>query len=325
MVCFSSARSRPSSRPAKLVDGTSLGQGGELTDAVAKYYNPLAAPSVDLRHVPVRRQRVSDQQRQLEPAEQQQQDQYTNWDQALDRPGGRLRRAGRLHHRRRPDGLRLRQPGDPFTAPPDVAASAPTAARPRSEHAGPRGAERQPSRDTARACSPWASGRRCSNPESVDRLTRSPAQVCATPIADFDIETTDVALVTDFDDLAAVPSAARARAVLAVADDPQAGPDRGRRDYQPAAGWDRDGDPDRPGRTFGWILPTGAGGPSKTLTTDANGFAQFQWEPIPPRRTRGHGQRGPANPATSRAGPDGRRLPCELKDDDGDMRSWRAS
>ena len=88
-----------------------------------------------------------------------------------------------------------------------------------------------------------------------------------------------------------------------------------------------DGDADAlpDGTGFRWILPdTGAGGRRRRSSRTPNGFAQFQWEPIPA----GVGLAGhrPGDAATGlHAGPTGRDddFRCELRDEDGDVRVGR--
>ncbi len=69
-------------------------------------------------------------------------------------------------------------------------------------------------------------GNGLNNPPSIDRLVAvtGPQVVRDASSGITSINQVDVALVTDFDDLAAVPRARRPPAVFAVADDPQAGP-----------------------------------------------------------------------------------------------------
>ncbi len=52
--------------------------------------------------------------------------------------------------------------------------------------------------------------------------------------------------------------------------------------YAPASNWDMTVTPRVPtGNRFNWILPDPTHAVSKTVSTDGNGFAQFQWEPDP--------------------------------------------
>ena len=93
----------------------------------------------------------------------------------------------------------------------------------------------------------------------------------------------DVALVTDFDKLAALMRSlvlqlcSPSLTIQKLAQTP------GSAQYAPASGWDMTVAPTVPtGTGFRWILPDTTDAVSKTVSTDNNGFAQFQWEPIPP-------------------------------------------
>jgi len=105
---------------------------------------------------------------------------------------------------------------------------------------------------------------------------------------DLDINKIDVALVQNFDDLAnalrkiVLQLCSPSLTITKVAQTPDDAT------YQPAQGWDFTVEPFTPlanGKDFRWILPaggTGATNPFKTVTTAANGTAQFQWEPTNP-------------------------------------------
>jgi Prealbumin-like fold domain len=51
--------------------------------------------------------------------------------------------------------------------------------------------------------------------------------------------------------------------------------------YDPVPGWEVSVTPSVPGGSFDWVLPDKAPAATKTLMTDAQGFVQFQWEPMP--------------------------------------------
>jgi uncharacterized repeat protein (TIGR01451 family) len=95
----------------------------------------------------------------------------------------------------------------------------------------------------------------------------------------------DVAIVSDFDDLAAflrkvvLELCSPSLTVTKLAQTP------GSAAYTPAPGWSIAATPEVPGGVtppFTWILPDTTPAVSKTLVTNANGVAQFQWEPNPP-------------------------------------------
>ncbi len=131
----------------------------------------------------------------------------------------------------------------------------------------------------------------------------------------------DVALVTNFENLAQFlrsvvlqlcsPSLTIRKLAQSADDDT----------YQPTAGWPMTVAPEVPGGTgFDWILPDTTAAPSKTLSTDANGFAQFQWEPIPPEEnslaTVTEAVQGGYTPGR----PTDDDFHCELRNEDGDVR-----
>ena len=200
-----------------------------------------------------------------------------------------------LRHRRRPDRLRLQPARRPVRR---------RAAAGRRRRHRPQQRPRSRSRWTGRSRRPTRSrrngsrmlaigvGSALSNPASRTGWSRSPGpRSCATrTLAEVDsLNDVDVALVTDFEDLAGLMRGGGARAVLAVADDPQARPDRRR--ARPTArarlGHHRDADRVPGGNGFDWILPD----------THPGGLAR-RWPPTPtaspsssgsrtrPRRTR---------------------------------------
>ncbi len=100
----------------------------------------------------------------------------------------------------------------------------------------------------------------------------------------FDISTTDVYRETDFTRLeqalreAAFQLCAPSVTVRKLVD---LTPDTGVGDAVPAAGYDLTAQPSpSPSR---WVLPSGASGSTATSATDANGFANFQWEYAAPQ------------------------------------------
>ena len=52
-------------------------------------------------------------------------------------------------------------------------------------------------------------------------------------------------------------------------------------DFVASPNWLMTGTPTVTGGTFDWILPTTPGTTSRTVGTDTNGYATFQWEPNP--------------------------------------------
>lgn len=93
----------------------------------------------------------------------------------------------------------------------------------------------------------------------------------------------DVAIVSDFEDLArflrgvVLELCSPSLTITKLAQSPDDA------SYQPAPGWSIEVEPTVPpgGDSFEWVLPDTLGPPpvSKTVVTNANGAAQFQWEP----------------------------------------------
>ena len=77
-----------------------------------------------------------------------------------------------------------------------------------------------------------------------------------------------------------------------------------------------------PGTGFTWILPNTTPAVSKTVTTNGNGFAQFQWEPIPPEADSAAtvSEALKADYTPGRPGPNND-FACDLKDEDGHVRT----
>ena len=166
---------------------------------------------------------------------------------------------------------------------------------------------------------------RSSNSASVARLTQvSGTQVVRdAELDDIDsLNDVDVALVTEFEDLAdflrsvvlqlCSPSMTIRKLAQSVDDDT----------YQPAPGWDMTVMPSAlpPGTGFRWILPAGATGPSATVATDANGFAQFQWEPTPPEANTQAIVQETLEPGFVAGRPGANDFECQFRDEDGNVR-----
>ncbi len=131
----------------------------------------------------------------------------------------------------------------------------------------------------------------------------------------------DVALVTDFEDLAAfmrsvvLQLCSPSLTIRKFAQSPDSAT------YDPAPGWDVTVTPRVPGGNgFDWILPNTTPAASKTLSTDANGFAQFQWEPDPPEEDSAAGVAEALQPGYIAGRPDGTDFRCELRNEFGDVR-----
>ena len=223
--------------PSTLVDDTSMGQNGVLTNAVSGYYNPRPTRPPGVNFYRYNGSGSPTSAGSFTQSNQASNDQYTNWDAGLHQAG-----TGTL-----PKLVVFVTDGDPtaydFEAadpvkPPNVAfntgsgPAAPADHRPRRR----RSQRHQGRRDAVLTV---GVGSALSNPSSVTRLTQvSGPQVVrdADLAAVTSINQIDVALVTEFDDLAAFLRERGAPALLAVSRHPQVRPVGGQRGLPPGAG-----------------------------------------------------------------------------------------
>jgi hypothetical protein len=271
--------------PRTVIDDTSLGTGGVLTQAVDKYYNPI----------PPRPQGVSfysykgsgNPQSPSSFTGANSSNQYTNWDQSLEDAGRDPTQLVVYITDGDPTAYDLNQPGDPFKAgpPPDVAVQTDRGSA--AQLTIDRAVEEANALKGGARILVVGVGNALGSTASQNRLKQiSGPQV----VHDADlpsitsINQVDVALVTNFEDLAQF-----LRGVVLQLCSPsltirKLAQTAGDATYQPAPGWDFRVTPSVPGGTFDWIKPapgSGAAVPSQTAATDAQGFAQFQWEPNP--------------------------------------------
>ena len=300
--------------PRGLVTAASVDPSGSFGQAVKGYYNPIPPRPSGVEIKSYRGNGSIGSAGNWNSANNS--NQYTNWNQVLDLTATDPGDLVVFITDGDPTSYDFNRPGDPFVqvAPYNVAVNT------------DRGSEAAAStldRAVQSANAIKAQGTRVlalgvgaalQNPASVDRLTKVSGPVVARTTAEFDIETTDVALVSDFDDLA---DAVRGLVLelcspsLTIRKFAQSAGDAS---YRPAPGWDVTVTPTVPGGTFAWVLPTGASGASWTLPTDANGFAQFQWEPDPAEND-STAQVSEALQANFTAGrPTADDFRCELKD-----------
>jgi uncharacterized repeat protein (TIGR01451 family) len=267
--------------PADLVTTQSMAPGGVHADALAAYYNPkppvnppntyrydgsgsvLSASNFDLDF----------------------EDQWTNWDGALDLAGRRASDLVLFVTDGNPTAADSDRAGDPFFVPGQFPPNARFSLSSGSAqtHALDRAIEEanQVKGAGTRILSIGV-GDAFESSSAVTRLTRISGPNVAESADEFDIRTTDVTVVTDFDALAQAlrgvvtelcsPSLT-IRKFVQTAESAT---------YVPAPGWDITVTPTVSGGTFDWILPNTTPATSKTVTTNNNGFAQFQWEPDPP-------------------------------------------
>ena len=306
------------------VDDASLGTGGALAAALRGYYNPIppAVPPQTFRRYDGSGNPLSSFN--YGPANTSS-NQYTNWDQALDQAGtGAAPEMVLFVTDGDPTAFDFNQAGDPFSAgpPPDVAYGTDGSSEARDVTLGRAVEEANQIKATTRILAVGV-GNALGNDASINRLVAvSGDQV----VRDADLGTidslndVDVALVTDFEDLAQF-----LRGVVLQLCSPsltirKLAQSAGNDTYQPTAGWSMTVAPEVPGG-FDWILPDTAPATSKTQSTDTNGFAQFQWEP----NVSGQDSVAIVSEAVQAGYTPGRPgvdddFRCELRNEDGDVR-----
>jgi uncharacterized repeat protein (TIGR01451 family) len=267
------------------IDDTSMANGGVLAEALQDYNNPRPPRpgNVDIyRYNGGNPQSPSS----FSLNNSSSSNQYTNWDQGLrEARGSTAAELTVFVTDGDPTAYDLDKPGDPFDPgpPPDVAMNTNTSqANQVTMDRAVQEANTIKGADTRMLA--IGVGSALSNNASRDRLVQisGPQVRRDADLANVDsLNDIDVALVTDFEDLAQVmrsivlqlcsPSLT-VRKLAQTAEDAT---------YQPQQGRDITVTPTVPGG-FSWILPNTTPAASKTQPTDANGFAQFQWEPTDP-------------------------------------------
>ena len=320
--------------PRTGIDDTALAQNGPLGKAISGYYNPKPPRPNNVNIYSYRGSGSITSSSSFSSANGS--NQYTNWDQSLDQAGTEQAATPDLVvyiTDGDPTAYDFNQPGDPFDPgpPPDVAVNT------------NRGAAAAPTIDRAvveanqiKASSRMLAigvGTALSNSGSQARLTQisGPQVVRDADLATIDsLNEVDVALVSNFDDLAqflrsvVLQLCSPSLTIKKLAQSP------GNAEYLPAAGWDMTVTPTvkANGGTFTWILPDAAPGASKTVATNADGFAQFQWEPDPPesdstatvQETLEPGYVAGREPAPGNPPGPGYDYRCEAKDEFGNVR-----
>jgi uncharacterized repeat protein (TIGR01451 family) len=126
-------------------------------------------------------------------------------------------------------------------------------------------------------------GNALDNQSSVDRLIDVSGPDIFDGLDDpLDISTDDLALVTDFDDLAAALRAAAfglCAPSVTVQKAADSTPDTGLEDAFPVSGVEITGEVTAPGGVSDWLIPPDATGTTAVQETDGAGFATFQWQP----------------------------------------------
>ncbi|GAA1953101.1 DUF7507 domain-containing protein [Microbacterium deminutum] len=266
--------------PRTIVDAASMQPGGLFREAINRYYNPIPPRPSD---VEIKRFNNGNASSPGSWQSANSSNQYTNWDQSLRQvaagPGGPGDLVVYITDGD-PTAYDFNRAGDPFSPgpPPDVGVGTDKTSAVATitlDRAVERANQVKAAKGRVLAI---GVGSALQNQASVDRLTKISGPNVARSIADFDVETTDVALIPDFDDLA---QAVRALVLdlcspsLTIRKFAQSATDAS---YQPVPGWDMTVTPTVSGG-FDWVLPAGATPPSATVTTGSAGFAQFQWEP----------------------------------------------
>ena len=267
--------------PRGIIDAASMQAGGVFREAINDYYNPKPPrPGA----VEIKRYNSGNPASAGSWQSANADNQYTNWDQSLldtaAAVGGGPGDLVVYITDGDPTAYDFNRSGDPFSAgpPSDVGVGTDrnsTVAQVTLDRAVERANQVKQAGGRVLALGVGAA---LQNQSSVDRLIQISGPEVAETIADFDVETTDVALIADFDDLA---QAVRALVLdlcspsLTIRKFAQSATDAS---YEPAPGWDVTVTP-TVGGGFDWILPAGATPPSATVTTGPAGFAQFQWEP----------------------------------------------
>src|SRR5262245_4687035 len=302
--------------PSTVVDDRSLGPGGTLRNAIDGYYNPRPQRPANVNFIntsgTVNNAATNNQ--------------YTNWDGSLHQAAETTPDLVVYVTDGDPTAYDLDQPGDPGDPgpPPDVrygTNSNETQTNDRAVREANR-IKTQGSRMLAVGV-----GSALNTPASQQRLTTisGPQIVRDAGLADIDsLNDVDVALVTKFSDLAAflrhvvLQLCSPSLTIQKLAQTPDSAA------YDPAQGWDMTVTPRAlpPGTGFTWILPNGTPAVSKTVTTNGDGFAQFQWEPIPPEANSAAtvSEALKADYTAGRPGPNND-FSCDFKDESGQVRT----
>jgi LPXTG-motif cell wall-anchored protein len=308
--------------PSTLVDDASLAEDGVHGEAITGYYHPKPPrpPGVSFHQY-----RGAGDPQSPSSWVSGSSDQYTNWDQSLDQAGTGPSELVVFVTDGDPTAYDFNEPGDPFDPgpPPDVGYS--TDREPAATVTLDRAvAEAEAIKTTGTRMLTVGVGSALSNQASVDRLVAVTGDqvVRDADLADIDsLNEVDVALVTDFEDLAAF-----LRSVVLQLCSPsltirKLAQSADSANYLPAPGWDMTVEPTVPGGTFDWILPDTTSAASKTVATNADGFAQFQWEPDPAEADSEATVTETLEPGFVAGRPDDDDFRCELRDEAGNVRS----
>jgi hypothetical protein len=304
--------------PQTVVDDASLGPGGVLRNAIDKYYNPKPPRPAGVDFWQYRNGNFT-----LNNAASS--DQYTNWDQSLGQAAETKPNLVVYVTDGDPTAYDLDKPGDVGSPgpPPDVAFGTSGNDPPTIDRAVEEANKVKTQRSRMLAI---GVGTALSSADSQARLKKISGDKV---VKDADLagikslNDVDVALVTKFEDLArflrgvVLQLCSPSLTIQKLAQSATSAA------YQPAPGWDMTVTPRVPGGTgFTWILPNPLQAASKTVSTNANGFAQFQWEPIPAEADSAAGVRESLHVGytAGRPGPNND-FSCEFKDESGKVRT----
>ena len=311
---------RETAAAGTLVTSDSLAAGGVHRVAVNKYYNPKPPIQSGVTPYEFRSGNVNSTSSYRQGSTSS--TQYTNWDQALHQVKQSTADLVVFITDGDPTAVDSDQPGDPFYVagrnPPNVRYNMSSGAA--QTLALNRAVEEADQIKTAgsRILTVGVGNAVTGNTASVNRLKAVSGPNVANTIAQFDITTTDVALVSNFAELGAAlrgvvtELCAPSFTIRKLAQTP------GSTAYTPQQGRQITLTPTVQGAgtpPYTWILPQ-AGLPVGPVTrpTDVNGFVQFQWEPNPSDATTtvtvSEATGAPYTPVDYR---------CELRDIDGNV------
>ena len=281
------------SAPRTVVTTASLEEGGVFADALEAYYNPKPPlpPPPATAHQFINGNPLLERNYRLGSDPQ-----YTNWDQALHLAHEDAADMIVFVTDGEPSAMDADQPGDPFRVagqtPPNVlyglsSGSAVDLALDRAVQEA--NADKAVGTRIMAIGVGNAFGGGPSGVAARARLVAVSGPQVVTDASDItDLNAVDVALVEQFDELQDV-----LRTVVTQLCSPsltvlKLSQTAGSSFYEPTPGWSITASPAvATGNVppFDWVVPTRPSGVPATVLTNANGFANFQWDPLPPDRT----------------------------------------
>jgi uncharacterized repeat protein (TIGR01451 family) len=303
--------------PRQIIDDVALAPGGALSEAVAGYYNPIPPRP---GNVTIRRFTGGSITSSGSFSTSNASNQYTNWQQVLTQAATDAGDYVIFITDGDPTAYDFGEAGDPYRAP-DVAVGTDRTTAAAAETLDRAVTSANDVKANGARVLAVGVGAALQNSASVQRLTQVSGPNVVTDMADFNALTTDVALVRDFEDLA---DAVRTLVLdlcspsLTIRKFAQSADNAA---YEPAPGWDVTVTPTVPGGSFDWVLPNGATGPSSTVVTNADGFAQFQWEPDPGDSLSNALVSEALQPGFIAGRPNADDYRCEFRNSDGDVRT----